>query len=105
MEGIQQDYSSWNHLPRRKGNNRMLHMGKGYSRMLKSLNHDIFSPDNSINNEEGSDLEGIPHSYDNKAEPVSSTRKKQPDRDLDPNALDISCQKLPQIRSTSNIHK
>jgi hypothetical protein len=105
MEGMHMDYSNWNHLPKRKEKNRMLHLGNGYSRMLKSLNQDIFSPDNSLNNEEGSDFDGLPLSYENRSKQVLPTYKKSTDRELDPNSLDISCQKLPHIRSTSQIHK
>lgn len=71
----------------------MLHLGKGYSKMLQSYNQDIFSPDASFRNTES----------DHDAPPLNIMRTL--DKELDAKDFDISCQKLPHIRSSSNVKK
>lgn len=68
LDKIQQNYSQWKNLPQKKHtrNTKMLHLGKGYSKLLQSYNHEILSPDNSFRKDynialnEGSDADTVP---------------------------------------------
>jgi len=73
----------------------MLHLGQGYSKLLQSCNVELNSQDVSFPNEDASDLD-IVH---------NQSHMKNSEKELDGTGLDISCQKLPQIRSSSNLTK
>lgn len=90
MESAQQEFNSWNSLPKRNVN-KMVHLGKGYSKLLQSYNQEIFSPDASRN-------DGI--SDHDMLHPTGALRSME--RELDPKEFDFSCKKLPQIRSSAN---
>jgi len=126
LDKIQQNYSQWKNLPQKTHtrNTKMLHLGKGYSKLLQSYNHEILSPDNSFRKDynlalnEGSDTDTVPFqnsmikTLDTPNQDLSSclktTKKKAKKslkdiRELDPNGLDVECKKLPQINSTKDL--
>lgn len=97
LDKVQQSYSQWKNMPSKTKKGKMLHMGKGYSKLLQSYNQEIFSPDNSFRKEYNSDTETVPFQ--------NSVIKTIDNRELDPSGLDLECKKLPQIRSTRNLKK
>ena len=97
LEKKEPGFDYWNKMPRRKSNQKMVHMGKGYSKLLQSYNFDTLSPDNSFKLNDHSESDNLNH---------NSILKTLDNRELDPSGLDISCKrKLPHIRSSSNFKR
>mmetsp|Transcript_23627 Transcript_23627/g.27133 ORF Transcript_23627/g.27133 Transcript_23627/m.27133 type:complete len:88 (+) Transcript_23627:555-818(+) len=82
-------------MPSRKRNQKMLHLGNGYSKLLQSYNYDTFSPDASFRYADQSESEM--HNHHSVLRTI--------DRELDPAGLELSTRKLPHIRSSSNFKR
>ena len=98
LDKLQPDYSRWKNMPnisQMPKKSKMLHLGKGYSKLLQSYNNELFSPDSSFKNDYNSDNDVGPFH--------NSILKTLDNRELDPSGLDLECKRLPQIRSTRNI--
>ena len=92
LDRLKLDFNKWKKLPRRQkqDKSKMLHMGKGYSKLLQSCN---FSPDGSFKND---DLDASNTNH-------QDSTFKTIDRELDPSGLQLNTKKLPQIKNSASI--
>ena len=97
LDKVEPGFDHWNKMPpKRKSIHKMVHMGKGYSKLLQSYNFDTFSPDNSFKYQDHSESDPLNQ---------NSILKTLDNRELDPSFLDINWKKLPHIRSSSHIKR